>query len=456
MSVKPDPAPVAAAESLKPQGAVAVALPPDSFSRPRASHFRWVILGLVFFAITINTIDRAVMSFIAPDLQAKFHIGEDAYGYIGTAFAVAYAFGQMVSGAWLDRIGTRLGYAIALTAWSLSSALHALARGALSFGFMRALLGISESPAFPAATKTLAEWFPKRERAFAMGFVNAGANVGAVLTPVIIPWVVLNYGLQSAFLVTGGIGLFWLVFWIPLYRRPHEHPWVSTTELALINSDPLEPTTKIRWVTLLGHRQTLAFALGKFLTDPIWMFNIAWGAKFLNKQFGLDLAHRGWPLFVVYAMADLGSIGGGWISSFLIAHRWSINMSRKSAMLLSALCVVPVMFATQVKNPWSAVALMGLGLAGHQGFSSNLYTLVSDMFPRRAVGSVAGLGGTFGYFGVALFSYFLGKYLKMTNQNYAVPFMIASMAYLSAFAVVHLLVPKLKPALVDSPESSAS
>jgi len=425
----------------------------DPHSRPAyLTRFRWVILALVFFATSINYIDRLVMGILAPDLQAKYAISDVAYGYIQAAFAMAYAFGQMASGAWLDRIGTRVGYAIALFSWSVASALHALARSAWGFGVMRALLGVSESPNFPAAVKTLAEWFPKRERALAMGLVNAGTNVGALLAPLVVPFLALRYGWQWAFIGTATLGMCWLVLWIPIYRRPHEHPRVSPAELAHINSDPPEPTAKVRWITLLGHRQTWAFAMGKFLTDPIWWFYMTWVPKFLHERHGLNLATIGLPLVVVYLMADLGSIGGGWLSSTLIHRGWSIHRARRAALLTCALCVLPIVLASYVSNLWAAVALLGLATAAHQGFSSNLYTLVSDMFPRRAVGSVAGLGGTFGYLGATLFSSLTGNILLWTGQRYVVLFIIAGSAYLIAFTVIHTLAPGLKPAIIETQE----
>lgn len=448
MPYKPAPSPVSSGEPSSSSNeslmSVTLAVPTG-----RLSHFRWVILTLVFFGITINTVDRMVMGILAPDLKFQYHISDAAYGNIQAAFAMAYAFGQLGAGAWLDRVGTRLGYAVALALWSVASALHALARGALSFGFMRAMLGVSESPAFPAATKTLAEWFPRRERALAMGIVNSGTNFGAVLAPLLVPWLALNYGWQWSFIGTALLGLFWLAVWIPIYRRPREHPRVSPGELALINSDPPEPATKIPWATLLGHRQAWAFTLGKFCTDPIWWFYLTWIPMFFNKKHGVDLKNIGLPLVTVYVMADLGAIAGGWISSALIARGWSINRARKTAMLACALCVTPIVFAAFVSNKWVAVVLIGLGTAGHQGFSSNLYTLVSDTFPRRAVGSVAGLGGTFGYLGATIFSSLTGYLLIWTNQKYAIIFFIAGSAYLVALGLIHLLAPTLQPAVLD-------
>ncbi len=424
-------------------GLASEALPLES--RPLVSRFRWVILGLVFLAITINYVDRLVMSILSGRLQGLYGITDIDYGYINGAFALAYASGQLLAGAWLDRVGTRIGYTVSLLAWSLASAFHAVARGPWGFGIMRGLLGISESPAYPAATKTLAEWFPKRERAFAMGFVNAGSNVGAVLAPLLVPWLAQNFGWQWAFIGTGAAGLFWLILWVPIYRRPHEHPRVSQAELAYINSDPPEPTAKVRWRTLLTFRQTWGFALGKFLTDSMWWFYMTWFPKFLYDHHQLDLKNIGLPLVIVYLMADIGSIAGGGLSSFMLHRGWTVNAARKTALLIPALAILPVMFSQQVSGLWSAVFLLGLATASHQAFSSNLYTLVSDTFPKRAVGSVAGIGGTCGYIGATIFQVIVG-YAVEKHQNYTLPFICSSLAYFAAFLVIQFLMPRLKPA----------
>ncbi|OLD71294.1 MAG: hypothetical protein AUI33_07850, partial [Ignavibacteria bacterium 13_1_40CM_2_61_4] len=334
---------------------------------------------------------------------------------------------------------------------SIASILHAFARSALGFGFARGLLGLTESPAYPAAVKTLAEWFPKKERALAMGFANAGANVGAVAAPLMVPWLAINYGWQAAFVVTGTIGLFWLVLWIPVYRKPAEHPRVSRSELAYIHSDPPEPAGKVRWIKLLTYPQVWGFVLGKFLTDPIWSFYLFWAATFLSQKHKTDLKSIGLPLVVIYVMADVGSIAGGWLSSALIKRGWTVNGARKIALFISAVAVVPVVYAAITPHKWTAVLLIGLAVSAHQGFSSNLYTLVSDTFPKRAVGSVAGLGGTFGYFGTFLFSSLVGLVLgRWTQQNYLPLFIVAASAYLVAFAIIQLLMPRLVPAPIDS------
>ena len=323
--------------------------------------------------------------------------------------------------------------------------LHAFARGPWSFGSMRVLLGVSESPAFPAATKALAEWFPRRERAFAFGFINAGTNMGAILAPAIVPWLASTYGWQWAFIGTGAIGFVGLIFWLPIFKSPREHRAVSPAELAHIHSDPPEATAKIPWLTLLKCRQAWAFAMGKFLTDAMWWFYVTWFPKFLNKEHKLDLMHIGLPLVIIYVMSDIGSIGGGWLSSAMIKRGVTVNRARKTALFLCALGVMPVVFAQHISSLPLAVVVLGLATASHQGFSTNLFTLVSDMFPRQAVASVAGFGGTWGYFGASLFQIVVG-YIVGTRHNYTVPFICAGVAYIIAFGVIHALAPRLEPA----------
>ena len=427
-----------------PSPPVAPDLPAEH--RPRTSRFRWVVLGLVFFATTVNYLDRLVMGILAPDLQQRYQITDVQYGYIQAAFALAYAFGQMGAGRLLDRIGVRLGFALALLAWSLASIGHAFARSALGFGIVRGLLGAAESPNFPAATKTLSEWFPRSERAFAFGFVNAGTNMGAILAPAVVPWLAATYGWQWAFVGTGAIGLIWLLFWFPLYQSPARHPRVSAAELALIRSDPPEPSTPIPWLRLFGYREVWAFAIGKFLTDSMWWFYMTWFPKFLNQQHGLKLLSLGLPLVVIYLMADVGSITGGWISSAMIRRGASVNRARKTALLLCALGVLPVLAAQHISQLWLAILVLGLATAAHQGFSSNLYTLVSDMFPRHSVASVAGLGGTSGYLGASLFQVFVG-YSVQNSGNYTAPFLCAGLAYLVACLAIHLFAPRIGPAV---------
>jgi ACS family hexuronate transporter-like MFS transporter len=415
----------------------------------RIGHYRWVICGLLFFATTINYVDRQVLGFLAPDLQRAIGWNEAQYGLIVTSFQAAYAVSLLVIGRIMDKLGTRKGYSLAIIIWSLAAMGHAFARSAVGFGVARFALGLGEGGNFPAAIKTVAEWFPKKERAFATGIFNAGSNVGPIIVPLTIPWVVNHYGWQAAFIVTGAVGFLWLFLWFPLYRPPEEHPRVSAGELAHIKSDPPEPMTKVPWARLFPHRQTWAFAIGKFMTDPVWWFYLFWLAKFLDKNYHISLAKLSLPVIVVYVVADVGSVGGGWLSSMLIKRGWTVNRGRKTAMLICAICVVPVVFASFATNMWTAVGLISLATAAHQGWSANIFTFASDMFPRRAVGSVVGIGGMAGAVGGMLFSFVTGYVLLWTHSNYTPVFIVCGSVYLIALLIMHLLVPRLEPAKID-------
>ena len=413
--------------------------------------YRWVICALLFFATTINYIDRQVLGILTTDETFRNTIGwNDAqYGFINTVFQAAYAISLLVVGRVMDWLGTRKGFSLAIIIWSLAAMGHSLARSAFGFGVARFALGLGEGGNFPAAIKTVAEWFPKKERALATGVFNAGSNLGPIIVPLTVPWIVAHYGWQGAFVATGALGFVWLLFWLPVYRRPEEHPRLSREELAHIKSDPPEPTTRMLWKRLFPHRQTWAFAVGKFLTDPIWWFYLYWLAKFLDKNYGISLSKLSVPVIVVYLTADVGSVGGGWLSSALIKRGWTVNRGRKTAMLACALCVVPVVFAAFATNMWVAVGLISLAAAAHQGWSANIFTLASDMFPRRAIGSVVGIGGMAGAVGGMLFSAATGYVLLWTNSNYVPIFIVCGSVYLVALLVIHLLAPQLKPADVE-------
>ena len=352
----------------------------------RSTGFRWTVCGLIFAATTINYMDRQVLGILAPSLEKAIGWNELEYARIVMAFQAAYAIGMLGFGRLIDRIGTRHGYAISISVWSVAAMAHALAQGVLGFGVARFALGLSEAGNFPAAVKAVSEWFPRRERALATGLFNSGSNVGAILAPLLVPWITLHYGWQMAFMVLGATGFVWLLFWYWLYAIPAESRRVSASELAHIQSDPPEPPSgKIPWMTLLRYRQTWAFVVGMSLSAPIWWFYLYWLPKFLNKQYGLDLATLGPPLVVIYTMTTVGSIGGGWLSGALLKRGWSVNTSRKTALLICALCVVPVVFAAQASNLWVATFLIGLAASAHQGWAANLFTLVSDLFPQQAV-----------------------------------------------------------------------
>ena len=431
----------------------------NDVNRSSVGHFRWVICALLFAATTINYVDRSVFGLLEPVLKERFSWTAFQFGIVNASFNLAYAIGFLFAGWMMDRVGTRIGYAISLIVWSLAAAGHAFGWG--SFGGSRPArfaLGLGESGNFPAAIKTVAEWFPKKERAFATGIFNAGSNVGAFLAPATVPFIYAHYGWQAAFVITGLIGLLWVLFWWPIYRRPQEHPRLSTAELAYIESDPPDPPIKIRWRALFPFRQTWAFAIGKFLTDAVWWFYLFWFAKFMNEQFGLDIKSIGLPMIVVYVLADVGSVAGGWQSSWMIGRGWSVNAARKLTMLACAVCVVPVAFAplatdTQIggyniQSQWIAVLLIGLATAAHQGFSANLFTLTSDMFPRRVVGSIVGIGGFAGAMGGVIMNLGAG-WLKDFTGNYTIMFTIAASAYLTALLIIHLLVPRLEPVNLD-------
>jgi len=422
---------------------------PTATTEVRSTGFRWTVCALLFFATTINYMDRQVLGILAPTLEKAIGWNEIEYARIVMAFQAAYAIGLLGFGRLIDRIGTRHGYAISIFAWSVAAMAHALARGVLGFGVARFALGLGEAGNFPAAVKAVTEWFPRRERALATGLFNSGSNVGAILAPLLVPWITLHYGWQMAFMVLGATGFVWLFFWYWLYAIPAESRRVSASELAHIQSDPPEPPSeKIPWMTLLRYRQTWAFVVGMSLSAPIWWFYLYWLPKFLNKQYGLDLATLGPPLVVIYTMTTVGSIGGGWLSGALLKRGWSVNASRKTALLICALCVVPVVFAAQASNLWVATLLIGLAASAHQGWAANLFTLVSDLFPKQAVASVVGLGGMFGSLAAVAFSQSAGFILQTTGSYWGL-FIIAGSAYLLALTIMQLLIPTMKPAEVN-------
>ena len=411
-------------------------------SRANVGSYRWVICALLFFATTVNYIDRQVFGILAPVLQKDIGWSEIEYGYIVTAFTGAYAIGLLFVGRFIDKVGTKIGFSISIVVWSIAAIGHAFVKSVFGFGAARFSLGLGESGNFPAAIKATAEWFPKRERAFATGLFNSGANIGAVFAPLVVPWITLTWGWQEAFVFTGLLGFIWLVFWLWLYEIPEKQKRVAKEEVAYIQSDRVEDVSeKIPWLKLLKYKQTWAFVAGKFLTDPVWWFYLYWLPKFLSERYDLDLAHLGLPLIVIYTMTSIGSIGGGWLSGALIKRGWSINRGRKAVMLISALLIVPIVFASTVPQ-WWAVALIGLATAAHQAWSANLFTTVSDMFPKKAIGSVVGLGGMAGAIGGMLIANVAGVILQFTG-SYLILFIVAGSMYLSALLVFNLLVPKI-------------
>lgn len=414
----------------------------------RIGYFRWVICALLLLGTTKNYMDRQVLGVLKTTLQHDFSWNEIDYSKLVAAFQFAYAAGMLLVGGLIDRMGTRLGYALAMIFWSLASMGTALANSLTGFRMSRYALGFGEAAVFPASIKAVAEWFPKKERALATGIFNAGTNVGAIITPLIVPWIVLRWGWRGAFVGIGAIGFVWLVIWLLIYRKPEDHRGVSKAELAYIRSDPQEPVGKTKWVRLFPLRQTWAFAMGKFLTDPVWWFYLFWVPGFLQIKHGLALTGIGIPIMVIYLISDVGSVAGGWLSSSLIKRGRTVNAARKMAMLICAVGVLPVVFAYRVESTWSAVLLIGLAAACHQGFSANLYTLTSDMFPARAVGSVTGIGGMAGAIGGWLMARVVGQVLQWTG-SYMIPFAMAGSGYLLALAVIHALSPRLEPAKIN-------
>lgn len=413
---------------------------------PRMGGYRWVICGLLFAATAISYIDRQMIGILKPTLQHELGWTEAAYADLVFWFQAAYALGYLGFGRLIDRIGARFGYAFTIVLWTLAHVAHGFVSSLTQFALARFTLGLGESGGFPASLKAVAEWFPQKERAFAVGLFNAGANVGAILTPLIVPAITLAWGWRMAFIVTGLLGVTWLVAWLVIYRNPDRHKGVAPAELAFIRSGSEAETGKnIPWLRLLTLRQTWAYALAKFLTDPIWWMFLFWLPDFLGKRYGLDLKSFRLPLVVIYVLSDIGSIAGGWASSRLLRAGLGVNRSRKTAMLVCAVCVVPIVFAQYAHNVWLAVAIISLAAAAHQAWSANLMTLPSDLLPRNAVASVIGIGGTMGAVGGMLMSKYAGYILDRIG-SYEPLFILAGVAYLLAFACLHLLSPRLERA----------
>jgi MFS transporter, ACS family, hexuronate transporter len=424
----------------KVEEGVLAANPPSE----RIGRYRWVICALLFAATVINYVDRQMLGVLKPHLSNELSWSETDYANIVFWFQAAYALSYVLFGRFIDRIGARWGYAVAFVVWQIAHIAHAGARTLGHFILVRVALGIGEAGSFPAGLKAVTEWFPKKERAFATGIFNAGSNVGAIVTPLVVPVITIAWGWRAAFVVTGVVSLIWLAAWLWVYKTPREHKRISAGELAHIESDPADPEQKIGWLKLLPKRETWAFATAKFLTDPIWWMFLFWLPDFFAKTYNLDLKSFGPPLVAVYILADVGSIGGGWLSLRLIRSGKSINVARKTAMLVCALLVTPVVFAQQVQQLWLAVLIIGVAAAAHQGFSANLFNIPGDVFPRRAVASVVGIGGMFGAIGGMLMAKYTGYVLDKLG-TYTPMFIIAASAYLIGLLIVHLLSPRLQP-----------
>lgn len=414
-------------------------------------NYRYRILALVFMATTINYFDRSIIGVMAPTLQKLFHWSNKDYAAIIVSFKIAYGIGLLFMGSIIDRLGTRIGYTISIITWSIFGMLHALIRPAFSLiGFIvvRFGLGIGESGNFPAAIKTVAEWFPKKDRAFATGIFDASTSVGAILAPFIVGAIVSVDGdyWQIPFLITGLLSALWVFLWLRTYQKPEEHSKISNAELAYINSDSEEETKeKIPWLKLLPKRETWAFSLTT-ITDGVWWFYLFWGAKFLAEQFGVDIQNIGPPFLVIFIMADAGSLLGGYVSGALIKNGWSINRARKITMLVSAIIILPVSFVPVIAGKWLAVFLIGLAAAGHQSWSINGYTLVPDVFPKKAIASVIGIGKMIGVVVAIIADIALGSVLDTAgNSGYFWAFVIAGFSYIIILVFVQLLMPKMTP-----------
>jgi ACS family hexuronate transporter-like MFS transporter len=422
----------------------------DVTANPRSGHVRWTICAMLFVATSINYMDRQVIGLLKPTLQHSIGLTELNFGYIIAAFQTAYAIGLLVAGRLVDRLGSRRGYALIMGTWSLAAMAHALVRSALGFGIARFFLGLGEAGNFPAAIKTVADWFPQRERSLATGIFNSGANLGAVLAPALVPWVTLRFGWRAAFLSTGLFSMSWIVWWYWKYRTPQDHPTLTGEELRYIYERAAEQMgPQVRWAKLLTYRQTWAFVIAKFLTDPIWWFYLFWLPGYFDSRFHLGLSHLGLPLIIVYNMSAAGSIGGGWLPQLFGRFGLGNASSRMAAMLFCACLALPILYAGRTSSEWAAIALLSVAAGAHQGWSANLFTTASDMFPSNAVGSIVGIGGMAGSVGGVLLSVSAGKILQITH-NYTSLFLIAGTVYLLAIIVLRTLAPNLRRVTLQS------
>jgi ACS family hexuronate transporter-like MFS transporter len=413
---------------------------------PKQGNYRWRILLLLFFATTINYIDRQVIGILKPFIASDLNWSEADYGYIVSAFQIAYAIGLLLTGRFLDKLGTRIGYLWAVVIWSFAGMAHALARGVFSFAAARFALGLGEAANFPAAVKSVAEWFPKKERALATGLFNSGSTVGAIIAPVIVSGITLAFGWKWAFIVTGALGFIWVIFWSVYYREPSKNHKLSMSEFEYINQDA-EGTTEsepIKWVELFKYRQTAVICFTRFISDWVWWFFLFWIPDFLHKMHGVDIKSVVLPVIVIYSVSSIGGIAGGWISSKFIQMGKTIDFARKTTILMCALIILPVMFVSQVAGIWIAVALISLAAAGHQGWASNIFTIVSDIYPKNIVASVTGLSGFAGAIGGALSASAVGIVLDKTGSYFLI-FLIASSVYLVNWLIIKIFIYEIKP-----------
>ena len=423
-------------------------------SADKIGNYRWLICSLLFAATTINYIDRQILGLLKPELEKNFHWTETDYSRTVMAFTACYAFGLLFYGRLIDKIGTKLGYIISVSVWSVAAMLHSTIRTTLGFAAVRGLLGLSESGNYPAGVKTVAEWFPKRERALAIGILDSGSNIGACVGPILVPWLLLSYGWRAAFIITGSLGFLWLIVWISFYQVPSKQRRLTESEFQYINSDEDEKVESdqsptMSWKHLLRMKQTWAFIAGKFFTDPIWFFFLFWLPSYFNNYFHLDLKKPSLPLVIIYSGTMIGSLGGGYLSSWLIKKGWNVHKARKMALLISAICVIPIMTTRYTTNMWFVVALISLSAAANQAWSANIFAIVPDMFPKKAVSSVVGLGGMIGAIGSLLFPIFIGfilDYYKNAGNivtGYNIIFLVCGTSFMLAWVIIHLLTRKM-------------
>jgi ACS family hexuronate transporter-like MFS transporter len=426
---------------------------PAPLVQTKIGNYRWVVCGLLFFATTINYIDRQVIGLLKPTLGKEFQWTEVDYGHIVMAFASMYALGYLVFGNIIDKVGSKVGYGISVFVWSVAAMLHAIVKSTFGFGVVRGLLGLSEAGNFPAGVKAVAEWFPKKERGLATGIFNSGTSIGAVVAPILVPWILGNYGWQEAFIITGALGFIWLIFWWIFYEIPSKQKRVKQAEIDYINSDVTvaETTVKIKWSQLLGLKQTWVFIVGKVMTDPIWWFFLFWLPSYFADTFKLDLTKPSLQLAVVYAATTFGSIGGGWLSSYFIKHGMPVVKARKRTLLIVAILVTPIFFARYAENIWTAVAIIAIATAAHQAWSANIFTIVSDIVPKKAVSSVVGIGGMAGSIASTLFPLLVGSLLAYyktagnISAGYNILFIICGCTYFVAWLIIHFLTKRMKP-----------
>ncbi|MFZ4724761.1 MAG: MFS transporter [Paludibacter sp.] len=411
----------------------------------KIGNYRWRIVALLFFATTINYIDRQVIGLLKPYIETEMGWSEINYGQIVTAFQSAYAIGLLLSGRMLDKLGTRIGFSIAIIVWSFSGMLHAAARSVFAFGSARFLLGLGESANFPASIKTVAEWFPRKERALATGIFNSGSTIGAIVAPIIVTYITLNFGWRWAFIITGLFGFIWLIFWLSIYKSPNNHKKVTKAELNHILVDKEESSNvSLKWVDLFRYRQTYAICLSRFVSEWVWWFFLFWAPDFLKKTQGVNIKEVVLPLIIIYSLAGFGGIAGGWISGYFIKIGNTVDKARKKTILLCAMLALPLIFVPMVNNLWVSVLLIALASAAHQGWASNIFTIVSDIYPKNIVASVTGLAGFCAAVGGAISASVIGLVLELTN-SYLLIFAMAGSVYIIAWTIIKLMIPEIKP-----------